>query len=89
MSFNAGTIVYTLCALTSIACAWMLLRAYRTTRVRLLFWSGLCFVGLALNNILLFIDVKVVPETDLSVARTIPALIGVLLLLYGLIREAR
>jgi heme/copper-type cytochrome/quinol oxidase subunit 4 len=84
-----GTIVYALCALTSIACVWLLLRGYARTRVRLLLWSGLCFAGLALNNILLFIDLRVLPETDLSLARTLPALVGVALLLYGLVWESR
>ena len=84
-----GTVVYALCALTSIACAWLLLRGYARSRVRLLLWSGLCFAGLAVNNILLFIDRRVLPETDLSVVRTIPAVIGVVLLLYGLIWEER
>ena len=84
-----GTIVYALCALTSIACAWLLLRGYARTRVRLLLWSGLCFSGLALNNILLFIDVRVLPDVDLSIVRTIPAVIGVLLLVFGLVWETR
>jgi heme/copper-type cytochrome/quinol oxidase subunit 4 len=84
-----GTTVYALCALTSIACAWLLLRGYIATRVRLLLWSGLCFTGLALNNILLFIDVRVLPDVDLSIVRTIPAVIGVLLLVYGLVWETR
>jgi hypothetical protein len=84
-----GTIVYALCALTSIACAWLLLRGYARTRFRLLLWSGLCFVGLALNNILLFIDLRVLPDTDLSLVRTFPTLVGVGLLLYGLLLEAR
>ncbi len=84
-----GTIVYALCALTSIACVWLLLRGYARRRVRLLLWSGLCFAGLALNNILLFIDLRVLPETDLSLARTLPALVGVALLLYGLVWESR
>jgi heme/copper-type cytochrome/quinol oxidase subunit 4 len=84
-----GTIVYALCALTSIACAWLLLRGYARTRVRLLLWSGLCFTGLALNNILLFIDVRVLPDVDLSIVRTIPAVIGVLLLVFGLVWETR
>jgi heme/copper-type cytochrome/quinol oxidase subunit 4 len=84
-----GTVVYALCALTSIACAWLLLRGYARTRVRLLLWSGLCFTGLALNNILLFIDVRVLPDVDLSIVRTIPAVLGVLLLVFGLVWETR
>lgn len=81
-------IVYVLCALTSLACAALLLRGYRQSRVRLLFWSGWCFVGLFLNNVLLIIDVRIIPQLDLSLIRLIPALIGVGLLLYGLVWEA-
>lgn len=82
-------IVYVLCAVTSGLCAVLLLRGYAKSRARLLFWSGLCFAGLALNNLLLVIDVRVVPELDLSLWRTIPALIGISLLVYGLIWETR
>lgn len=81
-------LVYVLCAVTSLACAVLLLRAYKQSRVRLLFWSGLCFVGLALNNALLFIDLKVLPETDLFLLRSLPALLGILILIYGLIWDA-
>ena len=84
-----ATVVYALCALTSLACAVLLLRGYRASRVRLLLWSGLCFCGLALNNILLLIDKRVVPDMDLSLWRSIPALAGVALLLYGLVWETR
>jgi len=84
-----ATLVYALCALTSLACAALLLRGYLQTRVRLLLWVGLCFAGLALNNILLFIDFRVVPEIDLSVWRTLPALAGLTILVYGLVWETR
>jgi hypothetical protein len=80
--------VYLLCAATSVACALLLLRAHARTGTRLLLWSGLCFVGLALNNIVLSVDLIVVPETDLSTWRLVPAAAGILLLLYGLIWEA-
>lgn len=82
-------IVYVLCAITSAACSWLLLRGYKNSGVRLLLWSGLCFAGFALNNILLFVDVQVIPETDLSILRTMPALIGVALLLYGFIWDSK
>jgi hypothetical protein len=84
-----AVIVYILCAATSALCAVLLLRGYARSRSRLLFWSGLCFLGLALNNTLLVIDVRVVPNIDLSVWRTIPALLGVSLLVYGLVWETR
>jgi len=61
--------VYVLCALTSLACTALLLRSYAETRVRLLLWSGLCFAGLALNNVILFVDKVVAPDVDLSLVR--------------------
>lgn len=82
-------VVYILCAVTSCTCALLLLRTYARSRVRLLLWSGLCFVGFALNNVLLILDLKVFPEVDLSVIRALPTLVGLLLLLYGLIWESR
>ena len=84
-----ATLVYALCALTSLACAVLLLRGYATSRARLLLWSGLCFAGLAANNVLLLIDKRVVPTVDLSLWRSLPALAGVALLLYGLVWETR
>ena len=83
-----ATIVYVLCALTSLACAVLLLRGYRQSGARLLLWSGLFFVGLFLNNVLLIVDLRVVPRVDLAVIRLVPALIGVFLLLYGMIWES-
>ncbi len=80
--------VYVLCALTSVACTWLLLRSYAETRVRLLLWSGLCFVGLALNNVILFVDKVVAPDVDLSTVRLLPAFVGVSVLLFGLIWES-
>ena len=84
-----ATIVYLLCAATSAVCAVLLLRGYRQSGARLLFWSALCFVGLALNNVLLIIDVRIFTETDLSTWRMVPAVAGAALLLYGLIWESR
>ena len=84
-----ATIVYALCALTSLACAVLLLRGYLASQARLLLWSGLCFTGLAANNIVLLVDMSVVPSVDLSFYRSVPALIGVGLLLYGLVWETR
>jgi len=82
--------VYVLCALTSAACAALLLRGYRRSGHRLLFWSGLCFVALFFNNVFLVLD-KVIypgPQLDLSLVRTLCALLGVGTLLYGLIWES-
>jgi hypothetical protein len=80
--------VYILCALTSVLCAVLLLRASRRTPSRLLFWSGNSFITLAIANILLFVDLIMIPNHDLLVLRNVVTLLGVSMLLYGLIWEA-
>lgn len=83
-------IVYVLCALTSVLCAGLLIRSYRSNRSRLLLWSTLCFVFLALNNILLFVDIVLTPpEVDLQVFRTLAGLGGLITLVIGLVWESR
>jgi hypothetical protein len=83
-----ATVIYALCAITSLTCAALLARGYRQSGARLLLWSSLCFAGLALNNVLLFIDMRVAPETDLSVLRSLPALGGLMILIYGLVWDS-
>lgn len=85
----AASIVYVLCTLVSGACTVLLARAYVRSRSRLLFWSALCFGGFFLNNALLFTDVVLLPDVDLSVWRMLPALAGIAALCYGLIAESR
>ena len=80
--------VYILGALTTLACAVLLLRAYTRVRQRLLLWSGLCFLGLACSNTLVFIDLIIVPEVDLYLWRLCTAAVAMALLLYGLIWES-
>ncbi len=80
-------VVYALCAVLSSACALLLYRAWRRTRVRLLWWSLLCFTLLSLNNVLLVVDLVLVKGTDLAVARAASALAGLLMLLYGLVYD--
>jgi hypothetical protein len=82
-------IVYLLCAVTSLLCAILLLRGYARTKVRLLFLSGLCFLGLMLDNVILYVDVVIVPDVDLSIWRKLPGLVAMLLLLFGLIWESK
>ena len=82
-----SAVIYALCALTALTCAVLLLRAYRRTHTRLLFWSGLCFVGLTASNILLVLDRIVLPLVNLSSARLVVGLVALLLLIYGLVME--
>ena len=81
--------VYLLCAATSIVCGVLLLRGYQMTKTQLLFWASLCFLGLAINNVILFIDLIILPGVDLFWWRTLPAIGGMAVLLYGLISESR
>lgn len=80
-------IVYILCAATSVVCAALLYRAYRSNRTPLLLWSTLCFVGLAINNVLLFVDVVLLPDVDLRLLRAGSALVAMILLLVGLVES--
>ena len=82
-------IVYALCGLTSVMCAFLLLRSYGRTRSRLLLWSGICFIGLGLNNVLLFMDLAVVTDIDLSAARDLTAFGGTVVLALALMWESR
>ena len=81
-----STLVYALCALTSLICAALLGRGYLRSKARLLLWSTLCFAFLTVNNFLLVVDrVLLVDEVDLYRVRLITALAAVGLLVYGLI----
>jgi len=82
-------LLFLLAALTSFSCMVLLFRGYARTGVRLLLWSGLCFIFLTANNVLLFIDNVVWPaEVDLRLYRLGAALAGVACLLYAFIWEA-
>lgn len=83
-----ATVVYLACALTSVGCAALLLRGWLRGRARLLLWSGACFAWLALNNVLLFLDLEVITDVDLRWARSLTAFLGVATLLGGLIWDA-
>lgn len=80
--------VYILCALTCMVCAALLARAYYRTRSRLLLWSSVCFAALAVNAVLVVIDIVVLPpEIDLRLPRIAAAGLGLFLLLAALIVE--
>ena len=83
-----AALIYTLCTITALVCAVLLLQAWRHGGYRLLLWSGLCFAGLTLNNLLLALDKLVFTEVDLSALRTLVALVAMSILLYGLIWDS-
>jgi len=84
-----ATAVYILGAIISLTCAVLLLRGYFRGRKKLLLWSGLCFVGLAVSNMLIFLDLVVFVSVDLYPLRLATTAVSMALLLYGLIWEAR
>ncbi len=82
------TLVYTLCLITSAACAALLIRSYRQSRSRLLLWTAGCFVLLAVNNMLVVADLLLLPQVNLVPLRHLSSLAAVSVLLFGFIWEA-
>jgi hypothetical protein len=81
-------VIYTLCFLTSSACAFLLARSFARTGMRLLLWSALCFLFLGLNNLAVILDLLLVRGMDFQLIRVALSLTGVSLLLFGLVWEA-
>jgi hypothetical protein len=80
--------VYFLCFLTSCACLVLLVRGYQRGGSRLLLWTALCFVFLALNSGLVFLDIVIFPQVDLRMVRDATSLIAVATLLFGFIWDS-
>lgn len=88
MTETVPALIYTLCFLTSSACAFLLARSFARTGMRLLLWSALCFLFLGLNNLAVIVDLLLVPQLDFQLIRVALSLIGISLLLFGLVWEA-
>jgi hypothetical protein len=81
------TVIYSLCLLTSAGCALLLVRSYGQSRAKLLLWSALCFILLAVNNLLVVIDLLILPKIDLVPFRHLASLAAVSVLVFGFIWE--
>jgi hypothetical protein len=81
-------VVYGLCLLASALCAFLLLRAWRQSRSRLLLWTALSFTFLALNNLFLVTDMVIFPAVNLWYLRQASSLLAIGVLVYGFIWEA-
>lgn len=79
---------YVLCMVTAGVGAALLVRAWMRTRSRLLLWTAASFLLLALNNLLLVLDMLVVRAVDLWPLRAISFDAAMLVLLCGFIWEA-
>lgn len=80
-------VAYILCALVSLLCSVLLLRGFFRGRHRLLLWSGLCFAGLTVANVLIFVDLVALPNVDLYPLRLAMTAVSMLTLLFGLLWE--
>lgn len=81
--------IYILCTCVALVCAVSLLRGYARSHTRLLMWCGLFFLALATENLVLFVDLELVPNVDLSLIRSLIPLAGVAILLYGLVWDTK
>ena len=86
---TAAEAIYLLCAATSLMAAALLFRHHRARRTPLLFWTALAFFGLAISNVLLYVDLAVLIDVNLTPARTVVGAIAMVALLFGLIRGTR
>lgn len=86
---NAPALIYGLCLASSAGCAGLLARAYLRTRTRLLLWTAISFCFFALNNLILVVDMLVLPDVDLWLWRQLAAGAGLTVLLLGFVWEMR
>jgi hypothetical protein len=85
-----AVMIYVLCASTALVCAVLLLLGSRRAGSRMLFWSGLCFAGLAFTNLVVVVDaLDLFPYENFSTLRLGSALVALSLLLYGLVFEEK
>lgn len=82
-------LVYILCSTLSIICALALFRAHRAAGSYLLLWTCIAFGFLALNNLVLLIDMLILPEQDFGGAllRNICGTMAGFSMIFGLIWE--
>lgn len=81
-------LIYLLCAATSLVAAGLLIRRYRARPVPLLFWSACSFAGLCIGNVLVFVDLGIPTQSDLSLPRAAIGAAAMVALVYGLITDA-
>lgn len=81
-------LIYITCALASSTCALLLWKGYKTTGSRLIFWSGVHFGLLAIANLILAVDLVLLPGSiDLAIIRSLITLLAVITFFFGLVTE--
>jgi hypothetical protein len=76
-------------AVIALLCAVLLYRGYWRTGARLLGWSAACFFGMALESAILFVDLFVYPDVNLTLFRQSMAAAGIVCLIVGLVWESK
>jgi hypothetical protein len=71
--------------LVAALCAVLLIRGFFRSRQPLLFWSSLCFVGLATTNVLAYFDLAAGDPPSMYTLRLVVSAASLLLLVYGLV----
>jgi hypothetical protein len=84
-----AVVIYSLCLITALCCAAILVRAFTRTRRPLLMWASLCFLCLALNEAVVMVDLYLLPDLSFRILRSSLGLTAALLMLVGLIFPAR
>jgi len=82
------SLVYVFATLVALLCGVLLLRASFRARKRLLLWSGLCFVGLAISNALVIVDLVILQTVDLYLYRLAIGAAAMLVLVFGLVWDS-
>lgn len=80
-------VLYLLCFFTSMSCCLLLIRSYRRNKSPVLLWTAACFVMLAIDNLLVVLDLIVLPTVDLSLPRLLATFFAVSTLVVGFIWE--
>ena len=80
-----GLFVYLLCTMTSLLCCLMLVLQYRRSPGPFLMHSAVAFLCFAVSNVLLSVDLVLLPQVDLRLWRNLATLAGVIILLVALI----
>lgn len=81
--------LYIFTSLITLVCAVLLLRAYFRVRRNLLLWSGLCFLVLTVDYLLVWADLVLIPDSEWYTSRLVTTTIAMVLLLVGLVWEGR
>lgn len=81
------TAVLVLCTIFSLACAGLLLRGWRSSRVGLLFAAAICFFGMAVSHGFRIAEVNTPLTGDLATALIqTPTFLGIIVLVWALIK---